>query len=591
MEGFSLAFCKNNNLNSEKLAELQISNAPYRGPIQEKLLSNSACILLQGIKKTSSNQLENDEHILLYLGNPRLRDKYINLKENFSLLDLFIQSQENFVESLKGDYLIFVFNKNSNSVMCFRDPLGLKPFYFFENNDFLIASSEIRQILSIREVDSTKNTSYFLESLTSRLTSNSETIYKNILRLAPGHLLEISNYETRIISKQILDKPKTDLQITRTQAQEQIRYLLTNSVVSEVTYLKNKNLNENQIACHLSGGIDSSLICTIASSYIRKLHSFSVSFKNNEGKFLDCDETSYSHQVAEFLKIKQSLFEFDDYDTSWINDEISFYKDYPDFPNGRLLNFLKISAKDSGIGGLLSGWGSDEIFSSMFQNYFSILKDFNLRSLLSKIKLEHNLYNICSSLVPKNLKKRILNSRKINPWFPCFLNQKLIKDYCLDHRLEKFSKNYKELNPIQEKSLFDMLSPFAQTVNELDERQSAKIGVFNRHPFKDLDLIEFVLSLPIGMLTNGIDSKYLLKESFKDVLPPIILNRNTKAEFSFISNYIVEKEFNNSFLKNSNLIKEGIIDSRILQKTFNNLDIWEKYSLLSSEAVFSKLFL
>ncbi|WP_241497485.1 asparagine synthase-related protein, partial [Sulfurovum riftiae] len=95
-------------------------------------------------------------------------------------------------------------------------------------------------------------------------------------------------------------------------------------------------------------------------------------------------------------------------------------------------------------------------------------------------------------------------------------------------------------------------------------------GIEFRHPFFDVRLIEFMLSLPwhysYNYENNRVNMRVLFRESMRNILPENIRKRRDKAEFS----QIIYEEINNidleNLIKNSSLVKHGMVKSNELKK-------------------------
>ena len=66
---------------------------------------------------------------------------------------------------------------------------------------------------------------------------------------------------------------------------------------------------------------------------------------------------------------------------------------------------------------------------------------------------------------------------------------------------------------------------------ELEERSSSSLQLELRNPFCNEKIIQFAFSTPERLRTRGHTSKWLHRQAMKDLLPALVLNRKTKADF------------------------------------------------------------
>ena len=68
---------------------------------------------------------------------------------------------KNCVKKFNGMWAFTIFDKRKNILFCSRDRFGIKPFYFYQNKDFFVFGSEIKQLLP--EVNDLKvNKKYYI---------------------------------------------------------------------------------------------------------------------------------------------------------------------------------------------------------------------------------------------------------------------------------------------------------------------------------------------------------------------------------------------------------------------------------------------
>lgn len=305
------------------------------------------------------------------------------------------------------------------------------------------------------------------------------TYFKNIFELLPGHYAIYSNMgltkfkywdlETRICP----DNENTCI--------NKIHKLVTNAT--------NLEIEDTEISSMLSGGIDSSLLSTIASKNINNLKTFSIEYDNND---IDFKANNYqSSKDSDYVKIMQKYLESNHTNISF--DSRVLYnllvpsmlnRDMPGMADidSSMLAFCK-AIKEKGTNICLSGECSDEIFGGYpwFYNkkYMNVLDENNLISFpwcLSK-DIRKNLLN-----------KEIFSDNSLNEYIDFRYNETLENVTFLENE----SEENKEFRKIQ----YLTIKWFMNTLIERTERSASSIGLDVRIPFADYRIFDYVYNIP-----------------------------------------------------------------------------------------------
>src|SRR5207244_10684700 len=151
-----------------------------------------------------------------------------------------------------------------------RDRLGIKPlFYSSVGPRGFGFASEIKALLAARMSRREVDADALLHYLSCGYVPGTDTIYRDVHRLAPGELLVLDPRGLR-------RRPYWTLQPgepfgSRTAAAEELRALLTAAVREHL-------VSDVPVGVFLSGGVDSSVITTLAAASAGPLSTFSVTF-------------------------------------------------------------------------------------------------------------------------------------------------------------------------------------------------------------------------------------------------------------------------------------------------------------------------
>ena len=178
-----------------------------------------------------------------------------NIKSEIELLlILWNRLREKFIKYLKGQYAIFIYDKNEKNVYLFRDPFGIRPVFYSQTKNDFIFSSEIKAIINSNlqshsiDENSIAQTSIFWTNIAS------QTSFKNILSLQPGHYLKFSKKKVEIKRFYIFPSLEKKISNEKINLVEELKRCVDSQIHGEVEY-----------GCYLSGGIDSSILAFLLS--------------------------------------------------------------------------------------------------------------------------------------------------------------------------------------------------------------------------------------------------------------------------------------------------------------------------------------
>jgi len=103
------------------------------------------------------------------------------------------------------DRLVLVPHQPRQRLLLARDRLGIKPLYWTQTNGRVLFGSEIKAILASGLVTAEADERAIPELLSTRYLSGSDTLFKGIHRLLPGHLLVFERGE--VTTKEYWDVP------------------------------------------------------------------------------------------------------------------------------------------------------------------------------------------------------------------------------------------------------------------------------------------------------------------------------------------------------------------------------------------------
>ena len=286
-----------------------------------------------------------------------------------------------------------LYDIEKNKIFLARDRFGEKPLYFGQQEQLFFFSSELKALclnpLIKREVDHDS----LLSFLKFSQVPAPKSIYKNIKKLLPGNILEYSLDEKKY-------KIKTYWTSIRERSLNNIENFNENKIINEFDYMLYKtmqksSISDRPIAHFLSGGIDSSLLTSIASSFNEnRISTFTAGFVEKNNLF---DESKHAKRIAKYLNTNHHEFLFSENDLFEVIHQIPeiFCEPFGDSSQIPTLLISREMRKNFTVA--IAGDGGDEIFGG----YYRYLQGYNLWKRFNKNNLVKGFGKIFSNLLSK----------------------------------------------------------------------------------------------------------------------------------------------------------------------------------------------
>jgi asparagine synthase (glutamine-hydrolysing) len=433
---------------------------------------------------------------------------------------------------LVGDFALAIADPAARSLLCIRDVIGVRPLcYARSRTGALFVASEMRALLATGMVDEAINEARALEFLSERRYDSAETLYTNVLRLPPAHVLTADHRATRAFRYWDLDPAKN---VVYRRDEEYLEH--SGELFGRVVRAQTRS--STRVGVLLSGGVDSSAVAALAVSTGAACEALSIIFPGQP-----CDESAFIRDVAERYGIVSTVIEHRPQSPQWYEQSIEDYGDLPDYPNGAMLDPLRERAAASGVRVLLTGAGGDEWFDGSRFHYADWLRRGALmrvaRYLTSDVvsrgvrmtASDFAILGVWPTLPPslRGVIKRVVSpgTRRVVPeWIPAGAAVRT----ALEARIA-FKVTPRDGESFSQADMRTGMALGSQVyMAEMDDRSASRAGVEQRNPLYDRRVIEFAYGLPEEQRWRGSCRKYLLRQAVD--LPPAVRARRDKAEFS-----------------------------------------------------------
>jgi asparagine synthase (glutamine-hydrolysing) len=284
------------------------------------------------------------------------------------LVHLYEELGEGLVERLRGMFAFAIWDRRKRSLVLGRDRVGQKPLYFYYDSEKLLFASEIKAILAFGDVSRELDLNALEDYLTFGVIPGSRSIFRQIRKLPPAHVLTISEGLCALQQRRYWSL-RMDPDEGRSVAQwlEALRSKFAETVQAH-------RIADVPIGAFLSGGLDSSaVVASLMEAGGPAIKTFSIGFDEEE-----FSELPYARQVARQFGTEHVEEIVTAGAIQSLEDLVHFY-DEP-FADASAIHTMCLARVARGhVKVALSGDGGDEAFGG-YRRYAHDLRENALRN-------------------------------------------------------------------------------------------------------------------------------------------------------------------------------------------------------------------
>jgi len=499
----------------------------------ESLLEKQPIVVREGhLVLIADARIDNRDELMRSLGldgSPTVTDP-----------DLILASYERWAdrcaEHLIGDFAFVLWDKARETLLCGRDHFGIKPLYYFHSPGRLFAfASEIKGLLTLDEVSDEIDELEIARQLAIPIREDpGATSYREVRRVLPGTTLTVGRTGLHEQEYWKLD-PHRSLELrSDEQYAEAVRETFLEAVRCRLR-------SSHDVACMLSGGIDSSSITSAAAQLLRESHpdrplqTLSAIYDVASVS----DEREYIQEVVRAYDTRPHFFSADTVYPLAEEDRLSWLIDGPCVANNLYINWnLYRSAADRGIRVVLDGFDGDTTVSHGRGRLSELAYQRRWWALVREVKAFAETTGtpwkpaVRSWIVAFGLKPmaRYFRRNKDVPKVRTPLWTRMVQG---DYR-ERLEQHLEEPAPPpqteREMHYRLLMRPTQNKFAGFLEAIGAGAGVEVRLPFFDVRLVELCLSLPADQKLRKGWSRFVMRNAMAGILPEKVRQRRRKSD-------------------------------------------------------------
>jgi asparagine synthase (glutamine-hydrolysing) len=442
------------------------------------------------------------------------------------------------VERFRGMFAFAIWDVPRRRLLLVRDRLGIKPLYWTIVGGRLLFGSEIKAILASGLVKAEPNERAIPELLSTRYLSGTETLFKGIHRLLPGHRLvfEAGTVTTHRWWDVPVGRDNPEVaSLSDGAAVARFREKLEDAV-------RTRLMADVPLGMFLSGGLDSSAIAALMAGMIdRPLQTFSVAFRQRA-----FSELGYARHVSDAIGANAHEIVIDDKDFFGALPKLVWHEDEPIAHTSSVPLYFVSRLASEHVKVVLTGEGSDELLAG-YAKYPKALVNWRAGHLWG-VAPEPVRQFVADSIVPRlprrlaRYAQRSFLAMPATPeamFFDNFAAMGLSRQAALlTPRLATLatpgaayaaSRAYFDVpndrSPLLDRLLYTDLKTYLVELLMKQDQMSMAASIESRVPFLDHHLVEFAAALPTRMKLRGFTTKWILRQAVENILPREILTR------------------------------------------------------------------
>lgn len=496
------------------------------------------------------------------------------------ILHGYEEYKEDILNKLRGMFAFVIYDIKEKSLFGARDFYGIKPFYYYYDNENFLFGSEIKSFLGNPNFKKELNKDMLSQYLTFQCSIGEDTFFKNTYKLLPGHYFIYKDKELEVKKYyEVKLEPNDDKSLNEWVSG--IREVIDNSVLAH-------KVSDVEVGSFLSSGVDSSLIAKLSS--VDK--TFTVGYDNKKYSEID-----YAKEFSDKINVSNvsKKISKEEYFKEFSN--VQYYMDEPLADASAVMLYFLSKTASKHVKVCLSGEGADEIFGgyNIYHEPYSV-----------------SWYNKIPYFIRKCIGILVYPFRNYTGFNFLYRRSKKIEDRYIGNAFIFEPNDAKKIVNFNygNKTYKDFTKPYYDKVSDLDVVTKMQYIDFNfwliydillkadkmsmanslevRVPYLDREVIEYASKLPSKYKIVGNETKYAFRKVAKEELADKVADKKKLGFPVPIREWLKEddvyQEVKNMFLESGYFFKPKkiikLLDDHKAGKRDNSRKIWTIYTFL-----------
>lgn len=443
-------------------------------------------------------------------------------------------------ERLLGEFSLIIADGRQGRLFVARDHLGFVPLYYMQDGAQLIIATDFRTLAGLSKTPLEPDRLYLAQAIANRWYTRDRTAWQQVKRVMRASVMR---FDGKRLETHRYWEPPTDVSIRYKREEDYVEHY--REVLLDC--LKRVSRSDRSVGVAVSGGLDSSSLFCLADRLEQQGEWRAPGFAGYSlaaGEDGNAYELPYARAAASHVGrplVEVPLF---DPDIDWYTQDAAWHRDIPIPSNGAMMLDMERRVVEDGGRVLINGSGGDEWLQGNAQYYREFAHDADLVGMWQALRrdsadfgwgtaLGRGARQALAELTPgplrRAIRRRLRESRRRNArefiwltpeWRAALAEAEDAYDALLPENAVQWSKH----NLVK--------SPFSDLTHSMMRRQRRRIGLESRHPMLSRAFIEFSLRTPAWIKRQGAMTKVVHRKAMAGVLPQMILDRKSKANFT-----------------------------------------------------------
>jgi asparagine synthase (glutamine-hydrolysing) len=468
--------------------------------------------------------------------------KFISNSDTEVILYSYKEWGINCIEKFIGMFVFAILDKIKNKLVLVRDRAGVKPLYYYIDENQFMFSSEIKSFHKHPKFKKEQNVNVLPYFFQFGYIPAPHTIFKNCYKLEAGHYLE---YHLKALTFDIIkywDVNDFYLQEKFSKNEDEIVEDIE-KILDDAIDLR--MVSDVPVGVFLSGGYDSSLVVSLlAKKQGKKINTFTIGFDDEK-----YNEAKHAKTIAEYLGTNHTEYYMKNSDMLELVESLPFYYDEPFGDSSALPTMIVSKLARQSVTVALSADGGDEAFCG-YSKYFFLNKFQNIFSNIFKKEIlkaglnffSSNTVEYINEKLPKNLKQtnikdkytkfqRAINSESLEEMFEnasSYVDKNEIVKFLKIKNNQNLFKKWEKIDNIEflnEMMAIDYKLFMNDDVLTKVDRATMSVSLEGREPLLDHRIIEYLAKVPLDIKYKNKQGKYLLRQVLYKYLPKEMVDK------------------------------------------------------------------
>ncbi|WP_182201742.1 asparagine synthase (glutamine-hydrolyzing) [Paraliobacillus salinarum] len=436
------------------------------------------------------------------------------------IISMFHHYREEAFKQLRGMFAILIWDKQEETLYGARDPFGIKPLYYKKTDKDIQFASEKKSLthldgeeVSLEALQHYHSFQYVPEPL---------SMSKNIYKVEPGHYFVKQRNQT-ITFNTYWEPSFHPVKREKKDWIDRIQNALYDSVKMHMR-------SDVPVGSFLSGGIDSSIIVSMAKAYNPNIKTFSVGFEQ-EGY----SEVDVARETAEKLGVENHAYMITPEEFVKELPKIIWHMDDPLADPAAVPLYFVAREASKQVKVVLSGEGADELFGGY--NIYREPHDLRIFNKLPNIL--NQLLNRLAKILPEGMRGKSLLERGTTPLSERYIGnakmfensekKNILQHYYPDHVYQQVTDPlYAAVNKdhaVHQMQYIDIHTWLRGDILLKADRMTMAHSLELRVPFLDKEVFRVASELPVDQkIANG-TTKHILRQAARGIVPDHVLDR------------------------------------------------------------------